>query len=99
MLTTQKNTVDTTMTLGIVGRLDTQTAPQLEKVISDELEGITKLIFDLKDMEYISSAGLRVLLTAQKKMKKQGEMELCNVGELAMEVFEVTGFAGILNIR
>lgn len=99
MLTIQKNTVDTTMTLGLVGRLDTQTAPQLEKIVLNELQGITRLVFDLKGMEYISSAGLRALLTAQKKMKKQGEMELYNVGELAMEVFEVTGFAGILNIR
>ena len=87
------------MTLGLVGRLDTQTAPQLEKIVLNELQGITRLVFDLKGMEYISSAGLRALLTAQKKMKKQGEMELYNVGELAMEVFEVTGFAGILNIR
>lgn len=98
-MTIQKNVTGTTMTLGLVGRLDTQTAPQLEKIVLDELQGITRLVFDLKGMEYISSAGLRVLLTAQKKMKKQGEMELYNVGELAMEVFEVTGFAGILNIR
>ena len=75
------------------------TAPQLESVVSSELGGIEKLVFDFADLEYISSAGLRVLLSAQKTMNSQGTMTVKNVNELVSEVFEVTGFTDILTIE
>ncbi len=81
------------------GRLDTLTAPELESAIDASLEGVQVLVLDFKELEYISSAGLRVLLMAQKKMSKQGEMKLIHVGETIMEIFEVTGFADILTIE
>ena len=80
------------------GRLDTVTAPELEKELKDSLDGITELTMDFGKLEYISSAGLRVLLSAQKAMNKQGEMKLMNVNETIMEIFEVTGFSDILTI-
>ena len=83
----------------IVGRLDTITAPSLDKTISEDVTDAKHLILDLKGMEYISSAGLRVLLGAQKKMQKIGTMKLINVREEVMEVFEMTGFADILVIE
>ena len=82
----------------IVGRLDTTTAPVLDKTISDDLGDTTKLVLDLKGLEYISSAGLRVLLSAQKKMQKIGSMKVTNVCETVMEILEMTGFADILTI-
>ena len=85
--------------LQIVGRLDTTTAPALDKAIAENLSGIKSLILDFKGLEYISSAGLRVLLSAQKKMQKIGEMKVINVCEEVMEVFEITGFADILVIE
>ena len=85
--------------LEITGRLDTTTAPALEKTINENVEGIKSLILDLKSLEYISSAGLRVLLSAQKKMQQVGAMKVINVCELVMEVFEMTGFADILTIE
>ena len=81
------------------GRLDTVTAPELEKAFHETLEGVTELTLDLEKLEYISSAGLRVLLSAQKVMDRQGEMRLRNVNEIIMEIFEVTGFADILTIE
>jgi anti-sigma B factor antagonist len=81
------------------GRLDTTTAPALDKTISNDIEDTKKLILDFKKLEYISSAGLRVLLGAQKKMLQSGAMKVTNVGETVMEVFEMTGFADILNIE
>ena len=81
------------------GRLDTTTAPMLDKVIQENTEGVTALIFDLTGLEYISSAGLRVILTAQKKMQKLGKMKVRNVREEIMDVFEMTGFADILTIE
>ena len=81
------------------GRLDTTTAPELEKTINGEGEALKNLILDFKDINYISSAGLRVLLSAQKKMNIQGSMELVNVSEAVMDIFEMTGFAEILSIR
>ena len=75
------------------------TAPQLEEELRTALSGIEKLVFDLKELAYISSAGLRVLLSAQKTMNRQGEMILRNVNEDIMEIFEVTGFVDILNIE
>ena len=83
----------------IVGRLDTITAPSLDKTISEDVTDAKNLILDLKGMEYISSAGLRVLLGAQKKMQKIGSMKVINVCEEVMEVFEMTGFADILTIE
>ncbi len=83
----------------IEGRLDTTTAPELEKAINDEGDELKSLALDFKGVDYISSAGLRVLLTAQKKMNAQGYMELINVGETVMDVFEMTGFADILVIK
>ncbi len=83
----------------IVGRLDTITAPALDKTINEDIEGIKNLVLNLKGMEYISSAGLRVLLSAQKKMQKIGSMKLTNVCDAVMDIFEMTGFADILVIE
>ncbi len=83
----------------IVGRLDTITAPSLDKTINEDLGDTKNLILDVKGMEYISSAGLRVLLGAQKKMQKIGSMKLINVCDEVMDVFEMTGFADILVIE
>ena len=83
----------------LVGRLDTTTAPALDKTISSDIESDKKLTLDLKRLEYISSAGLRVLLSAQKKLQKSGSMKLINVREEVMEVFEMTGFSDILTIE
>ena len=85
--------------LQIVGRLDTTTAPALDKAIVENINGLKSLILDFKGLEYISSAGLRVLLSAQKKMQQLGQMKVINVCEVVMEVFEITGFADILNIE
>jgi anti-sigma B factor antagonist len=82
----------------LVGRLDTTTAPALDKTINDDIGDTKSLVIDLKNLEYISSAGLRVLLSAQKKMQKVGSMKVTNVCEEVMEVFEMTGFADILTI-
>ena len=89
----------TALTIALEGRLDTTTAPELEKEIKASLNGITDLKLDLEKLEYISSAGLRVLLSAQKIMNKQGSMKLSGVNDVVMEVFEVTGFADILTIE
>ena len=83
----------------IVGRLDTTTAPALEKAINEDIGDAKNLVLDLKAVQYISSAGLRVLLGAQKKMQKIGSMKVVNVCEAVMEVFEMTGFADILVIE
>ena len=83
----------------VAGRLDTTTAPVLDKTINEDIEGTKNLILDIKNLEYISSAGLRVLLGAQKKMLKIGSMKVTNVCEAVMEVLEMTGFADILVIE
>ena len=83
----------------IVGRLDTTTAPMLEKTINEDIGDTKNLVLDLKAVQYISSAGLRVLLGAQKKMQRIGFMKVVNVCETVMEVFEMTGFADILVIE
>ena len=85
--------------LELSGRLDTSTAPVLDKTIQEEISESANLVLDLKGLEYISSAGLRVLLSAQKRMRKSGSMKLTNVCEEVMEVFEMTGFADILEIE
>ena len=83
----------------VAGRLDTITAPVLEQTVGENLEGVQSLILDMKGLEYISSAGLRVLLSAQKKMQKVGSMKLTGICEDVMEVLEMTGFADILTIE
>ena len=83
----------------VVGRLDTITAPALDKTINEDIGDTKNLVLDVKGMEYISSAGLRVLLSAQKKMQKIGSMKVTGVCEEVMEVFEMTGFADILVIE
>ena len=93
----KKNAAQTT--IEIVGRLDTITAPALDKAINEDIGDTKNLILDVKGLEYISSAGLRVLLGAQKKMQKIGSMKVINVCEEVMEVFEMTGFADILVIE
>ena len=93
----KKNAAETI--IRIVGRLDTITAPALDKAINEAIGDTKNLILDMKSMEYISSAGLRVLLGAQKKMQKIGSMKVVNVCEEVMEVFEMTGFADILAIE
>ena len=93
-----KKSADETV-LEVTGRLDTITAPALDKTINENLEEIKALILDFKNLEYISSAGLRVLLGTQKKMQQIGTMKLINVCEEVMEVFEMTGFADILTIE
>lgn len=93
----KRNAEETTIKL--VGRLDTITAPALDKTINEDLADAKNLVLNLKELEYISSAGLRVLLGAQKKMQKIGSMKLRNVCQEVMEVFEMTGFADILTIE
>ena len=85
--------------IALEGRLDTLTAPELEKELNSALEGIEKLTLDFADLEYISSAGLRVLLSAQKTINNQGEMVIRNANETVREVFEVTGFDEILTVE
>lgn len=95
----QKTVDGTALTVAVEGRLDTTTSPKLEEELRNSIAGVTRLVFDFEKLEYISSAGLRVLLAMQKIMNKQGEMLLKNVSETVMEVFEVTGFADILSIE
>jgi anti-sigma B factor antagonist len=99
MLKIEKNKNDAELTIALEGRLDTNTSPQLEKELKDEIDGVASLTFDFKALEYISSAGLRVLLSAQKIMNKQGSMKITNVNSEIMEIFEVTGFSDILDIE
>jgi len=98
-MTVTMNRNDTQLTVNIQGRLDTLTAPELEEKLEDALEGVEKLIIDLEGLEYISSAGLRVILSVIKQMDEQGEMKLKNVCSDVMDVFEVTGFIDFLNIE
>lgn len=98
-MTINKNKVGTEMTIALTGRLDTTTAPQLEMELQNSLAGVESLIFDLAALEYISSAGLRVLLYAQKVMNRQGRMVVRGANEMIQEVFEITGFADILTIE
>ncbi|MGN0308813.1 MAG: STAS domain-containing protein [Lachnospiraceae bacterium] len=95
----ENTTTGSEMELALSGRLDTITAPQLEAELKKNIDGITSLLLDFSDLEYISSAGLRVLLAAQKIMNKQGSMVIKNVNDTIMEIFEVTGFADILTIK
>ncbi|MBP1558223.1 MAG: STAS domain-containing protein [Oscillospiraceae bacterium] len=99
-MTITKNKEGTRMTLALEGRLDTTTAPQLEAEVKTSLYDVTELVLDLEMLEYISSAGLRVILAAQKQMNKQNSpMVVMNANETVMEVFELTGFTDILTIQ
>ena len=98
-MTIEKNLNGTELTIAITGRLDTTTAPQLEAEFTQSITGVEKLVLDFASLEYLSSAGLRVLLAAQKVMNKQGEMIIKNVNETINEIFEVTGFIDILTIE
>ncbi len=94
-----KNQNDGVLTIALEGRLDTTTAPELEQEIKSSLDGVTELIMDFAELTYISSAGLRVLLSAQKRMSKQGSMKVIHANEMVKEVFDVTGFSDILGIE
>lgn len=98
-MTIEKNLNGSALTLKLGGRLDTTTAPELEAVVDTDLAGVQELIFDLEALEYISSAGLRVILKSQKLMNTQGSMKLVHVNETIMEVFDITGFVDILTIE
>lgn len=93
-----KNLKGNTLTITLEGRLDTNTVPELEKEV-EVLDGVKKLIFDFKNLEYISSAGLRIILVLHKKMNNQGSITIKNVKENVKEVFEITGFSDILDIK
>lgn len=99
MLNINKEKNGTELTFALEGRLDTITAPQFESEIKEEIEGTTALVIDCEKLEYISSAGLRVLLSAQKLMNSKGTMVVRKVSEEVMEIFEVTGFSDILTIE
>lgn len=99
MLRIEKTTENNSLTYTLTGRLDTLTAPDLELDLNGTLDGVTELVFDLNDLDYLSSAGLRVLLTAQKRMNTQGAMRVRNVNETIREIFDITGFSDILTIE
>lgn len=87
------------LTIAISGRLETTTAPEFETVIKNELDGVTELTLDFSELEYISSAGLRMLLLAQKKMNAQGTMKIVNANEIVCEIFDITGFSDFLTVE
>ena len=98
-MTIEKKENGTDLTLTLSGRLDTTTAPLLEAELKKSIDGVGRLVFDFSSLEYLSSAGLRVLLAAQKVMNRQGEMVIRNVNETIADIFEVTGFSDILTIE
>lgn len=98
-MTIEKKLNGTELEMVLIGRMDTSTAPQFEAELKSNISGVEKLILDFENLEYISSAGLRVILTAQKIMNKQGEMVIRNVNEVISEVFEITGFIDILTVE
>lgn len=93
-----KTAAGSKLTIALQGRLDTTTAPELDDVVSKELDGVTELHFDLSELEYVSSAGLRVLLSAQKLMNRQGTMTVSGCSDEIMEIFDITGFSDILTV-
>jgi len=99
MLNIEKTIEKGTAVFALAGRLDTVTAQELEQAIKESLDGVSALTLDFGKLDYISSAGLRVLLSAQKAMSRQGAMKLTNVNETIMEIFEVTGFTDVLTIE
>lgn len=98
-MTITKKRNGTALEITVSGRLDTVTAPELEGEVASEIEQTTDLVFDFEGLEYISSAGLRVLLYAQKKMASRGKMAIKNANETVKEIFEVTGFCDILTVE
>ncbi|MBQ2602719.1 MAG: STAS domain-containing protein [Oscillospiraceae bacterium] len=98
-MTINKEMNGTELRVALNGKLDTTTAPQLEEELKPSLSGVTELVFDFEKLDYISSAGLRVLLSAQKKMSNAGSMKIVNVNEIISEIFEVTGFNEILTVE
>ncbi len=98
-MTIEQNGNKTDLTFALTGRLDTTTAPELEARLGASLDGVEALTFDFAGLDYISSAGLRVLLAAQKLMNRQGSMKIIHVNETIMEIFDVTGFSDILTIE
>ena len=98
-MTITKTQEENALTLALEGRLDTMTAPELENELKTSLDGVKALTLDFSALEYVSSAGLRVILGAQKIMNKQGEMKITNVNEEIMEIFDITGFTDILTIE
>ncbi len=95
----KKEREDGKLLILLEGRLDTSTVPQLEAELKDSMEGITELVFDFAGLTYLSSAGLRLILLAQKTMSRQGSMVIKNVNSIVMEIFTITGFADILTIE
>ena len=95
----EKQVTDSAMTIKVIGRLDSVTSSQLEEVTSKELEGITDLTFDFSELEYISSAGLRVILISQKTMNNQGKMRVTGINQEVRDIFEVTGFVDIIDVE
>ncbi len=98
-MTIQQIKNENALTVALEGRLDTMTAPELETTLKTALEGVEELTFDFEKLDYISSAGLRVLLSAQKTMNRQGSMKVVHANEIILEIFEVTGFSDILTIE
>ena len=98
-MTIEQTRNENTLTVALAGRLDTTTAPELEEALFGALDGVEELILDLEALDYISSAGLRVLLSVQKRMNRQGSMKVRNVNEMIAEIFEVTGFSDILTVE
>ena len=99
-MTITKTLNEKELTIALEGRLDTTTSPELENELAQSIEGVESLVFDLRDLEYISSAGLRVLLSSQKKMsQREGEMKVRNVSENIMDIFDITGFTEVLTIE
>ena len=98
-MTIEKMLEEKKLTIALAGRLDTTTAPKLETELKQNISGVEELVLDLAALEYLSSAGLRVLLSAQKVMHRQGSMVVRNANEIIMEIFEVTGFVDVLTIE
>ncbi len=97
-MTFTKQRIDDTLTVKISGRLDSTNCKEVEQELKSALAGVKELVFDLEKLEYLSSAGLRIIVSCQKTMNKQGEMRVCHVGELVKSVFDITGISSFLNI-
>ena len=98
-MTINKTKENDKLTVNVQGRLDTATAPELEQSLNESMEGVNELVMDLEGLEYMSSAGLRIMLASQKAMSSKGGMKVVNVNDIIMEIFEITGFADILTIE
>ena len=99
MLNINKTVENGSALFALEGRLDTVTAPELEAALKETLDGVSELTLDFEELDYLSSAGLRVLLSAQKRMNRQGSMKLVHVNEVVMEIFELTGFSEVLRVE